>query len=151
MRELVATLVGVIVGWILNEITMFFRERPKLTFQMVSTPETELIDKEYRTKTSLSEHWIEIYNTGKNPFILESFELCYKNKLLVDCHIVENAKVLMPSESFTYTLMEQEADSLQYHCNQEKFETCDVTAYSVDGKKIKTKLWVPLFYIRAGR
>lgn len=106
MRELVATLAGVIVGWILNEITMFFRERPKLTFQMVSTPETELIDKEYRTKTSLSEHGIEIYNTGKNPFILESFELCYKNKLLVDCHIVENAKVLMPSESFTYTLMD---------------------------------------------
>ena len=116
-----------------------------------ATPETELIDKEYRTKTSLSEHGIEIYNTGKNPFILESFELCYKNKLLVDCHIVENAKVLMPSESFTYTLMEQEADALQHHCNQEKFETCDVTAYSVEGKKIKTKLWVPLFYIRAGR
>ena len=43
----------------------------------------------------------------------------------------------MPSESFTYTLMEQEADALQYHCNQEKFETCDVTAYSVDSKKIK--------------
>ena len=116
MRELVATLAGVIVGWIFNEITMFFRERPKLTFKMVSTPETELIDKEYRTKTSLSEHGIEIYNTGKNPFILESFELCYKNKLLVDCHIVENAKVLMPSESFTYTLMEQEADALQHHC-----------------------------------
>ena len=53
MRELVATLAGVIVGWIFNEITMFFRERPKLTFKMVSTPETELIDKEYRTKTSL--------------------------------------------------------------------------------------------------
>ena len=45
MRELVATLAGVIVGWIFNEITMFFRERPKLTFKMVSTPETELIDK----------------------------------------------------------------------------------------------------------
>lgn len=98
MRELVATLTGVIGGWIFNEITMFFRERPKLTFKMVSTPETELIDKEYRTKTSLSEQGIEIYNTGKNPFILESFELCYKNKLLVDCHIVENAKVLMPSK-----------------------------------------------------
>ena len=41
MRELVATLAGVIVGWIFNEITMFFRERPKLTFKMVSTPETE--------------------------------------------------------------------------------------------------------------
>ena len=67
MRELVATLAGVIVGWIFNEITMFFRERPKLTFKMVSTPETELIDKEHRTKTSLSEHGIEIYNTGKNP------------------------------------------------------------------------------------
>ena len=46
MRELVATLAGVIVGWIFNEITMFFRERPKLTFKMVSTPETELIDKQ---------------------------------------------------------------------------------------------------------
>lgn len=60
MRELVATLAGVIVGWIFNEITMFFRERPKLTFKMVSTPETELIDKEYRTKTSLSEHGIVV-------------------------------------------------------------------------------------------
>ncbi len=57
MRELVATLVGVIVGWILNEITMFFRERPKLTFQMVSTPETELIDKEYRTKNKFIRTW----------------------------------------------------------------------------------------------
>lgn len=60
MRELVATLAGVIFGWIFNEITMLFRERTKLTFKIVSTPETELIDKEYRTKTSLSEHGIEI-------------------------------------------------------------------------------------------
>ena len=32
---------------------------------------------------------------------------------------------------------------------KKKFETCDVTAYSVE-VEIK-QIWVPLFYIRAGR
>ena len=80
MRELVATLAGVIVGWIFNEITMFFRERPKLTFKMVSTPETELIDKEYRTKTSLSEHGIEI-NRFFTIFQMKDYMISYLSEL----------------------------------------------------------------------
>ena len=122
-----------------------------LLLKWFPTPETELIDKEYRTKTSLSEHGIEIYNTGKNPFILESFELCYKNKLLVDCHIVENAKFLCPLKVSHIHLWNKRQMLYNTIAIKKKFETCDVTAYSVEGKKIKTKLWVPLFYIRAGR
>ena len=63
MRELVATLAGVIVGWIFNEITMFFRERPKLTFKMVSTPETELIDKNTVLK--------QVYQNMELKFIIQ--------------------------------------------------------------------------------
>ena len=38
MRELVATLAGVIVGWILNEITMFFVKDQSLLFKWFLHP-----------------------------------------------------------------------------------------------------------------
>ena len=40
MMELISALIGVIgvvIGWILNELTTVIRERPKLCFQMVVT------------------------------------------------------------------------------------------------------------------
>ena len=40
-------ILGVIIGWLLNELTTIFRGRPKLCFQMVATPENELTEKEY--------------------------------------------------------------------------------------------------------
>ena len=43
-------ILGVIIGWLLNELTTIFRGRPKLCFQMVATPENELTEKEYRVK-----------------------------------------------------------------------------------------------------
>ena len=34
---------GVVIGWALNELTIVFRKGPKLCFQMVQTPDAELI------------------------------------------------------------------------------------------------------------
>ena len=111
--------------------------------------ERELTEKEYRVKTSPSEHGIEIFNMGEKPFVLENFEICYKKKLLVDCHMPEENRIILPYHNAIYTLSEQEADALQWHCQKEKFEECKVIAHSVDGKKAKGKLSVPLFAIRA--
>lgn len=153
MIELVIALVGAIIGafagWFLNEWSTTRRERPKLCFQMTGTPEDELTEKEFRTKTSASEHGIEVFNIGKNAFILDHFSLYYKGKILVDCFMDEAKRVILPNERAVYTLMEQDADALQYHCNQHHFEECDVIAYSVDGKKAKGKLEVSLFALRA--
>lgn len=99
MLELISAgigVIGVVIGWVLNELTTTFRERPKLCFQMVSTPDDELTEKEYRVKESPSEHGIEILNVGEKPFILESFVICYKKKLLVDCHIDESDRIILP-------------------------------------------------------
>ena len=44
MMELISALIGVIgvvIGWILNELTTVIRERPKLCFQMVVAPDSE--------------------------------------------------------------------------------------------------------------
>ena len=92
--------VGVIIGWGLNELTTVFRGRPKLCFQMGSTPDKELTEKEYRVKESPSEYGIEIFNVGEKPFILDSFEISYKKKLLVDCHIV--FLLAMPFQSIRF-------------------------------------------------
>lgn len=146
---LVGTVIGAFVGWFLNEWSASHREQPKLCFQMTSMPEDELTEKELRTKTSASEHGIEVFNVGKNAFILDHFSLCYKETILIDCFIEEDKRMILPNENVVYTLMEQDANALQYHCNQYHFEECDVIAYSVDGKKVKGKLEIPLFALRA--
>ena len=146
---LVGAIIGAFVGWFLNEWSTSRRERPKLCFHMTGTPENELIEKEYRTKTSASEYAIEVFNVGKNAFILDRFSLCYNGKTLVNCFIDDAKRVILPNDSIVYTLMEQDADALQYHCNQYHFGECDIIAYSVDGKKVKGKLEVPLFALRA--
>lgn len=146
---LVGAVIGAFVGWFLNEWSTFRRERPKLCFQMTGMPEDELIEKKFRIKESASEHGIEIFNVGKNTFILDHFSLYYKETILVDCFIDESKRVILPNKNVVYTLMEQEVNALQYHCNQYHFEECDVIAYSVDGKKAKGKLKVPLFALRA--
>lgn len=140
--------IGAFAGWFLNEWSTSRRERPKLCFQMVNTPESELIPKEYRTKTSESEFGIEIFNVGKTTVHLEHFSLCYENVILVDC-FMEDVVALRPDERTTYTMMEQDTKALQRHCNQKRFEKCDVIAYTVDEKVIKGTLAVPIFAIRA--
>lgn len=143
------TIIGAFAGWSLNEYSTFRRERPKLRFQMMHTPENTLTEKTLRTKTSISEYSIEIFNVGKNTFILDYFSLIYKDKLLIDCFIDADKRVILPNENIVYTLMEQDTNALQYHCNQYQFEKCDVIAYSIDGKKAKGKLELPLFTLQA--
>ena len=152
MMELISAGIGVggeVIGWALNELATTFRKRPKLCFQMVSTPDKELTEKEYRVKESPSEYGIDIFNVGEKPFILDSFEIRYKKKLLVDCHIAESDRVILPFHKITYTLSEQEADTLEWHCQKEHFDKCQVTAHGVDQKKVKGILPVPLLAIRA--
>ena len=108
-----------------------------------------MTDKEYRTKTSLSESGIEVFNIGEKPVILNDFTLTYRDKILVDCFIEDSQQVIAPYQSVIYTLTEQEADALQWHCNQAHFKTCDVEVHGIDGKQIKSTLSVPLFYIRS--
>lgn len=143
------TVIGTVLGCGLTYFMTAWRERPKLCFSMVSTPDSELIEKELRTKTSLSENGIEIYNVGGKPFILESFSLLHKGKLLVDCRFWDGAKIIPPYQSVVYTLDEQESDALQWHYNQNLFESCDVVACSIDKKELKGSLETPIFALRA--
>lgn len=152
MGELISAgigIAGVVIGWALNELTIVFRKRPKLCFQMVQTPDDELIEKERRVKNSPSEYGIEIFNIGENPFILENFEICYEQKLMVDCRISENDRIILPYHSTVYTLSEQEVDTLEWHCKREYFEKCQIMAHSVDSKAAKGVLEIPLLAIRA--
>ena len=152
MGELISAgigIAGVVIGWALNELTIVFRKRPKLCFQMVQTPDDELIEKERRVKNSPSEYGIEIFNIGENPFILENFEICYEQKLLVDCRISENDRIILPYHSTVYTLSEQEANTLARNCKKEHFEKCQIIAHSVDDKTAEGLLEVPLLAIRA--
>ena len=133
--QLVGGLAGVVIGWLLNELT--------------GTPDSEVIEKGLRTKTSASEYSIEIYNFGQSPFILDQFALYDKGKLLIDCHITEQERTILPYKSMVYTLMEQEANALMFHCKQRRFQACQVTAFDVRGKKVSAKLDVSFIFLQA--
>ncbi len=107
-------IIGVVIGWGLNELTTAFRERQKLCFQMVSTSDDKLTEKEYRVKESPSEYGIEVFNVGEKPFVLESFVICHKKSLLVDCHMFESDRLILPFHNVVYTLSEQEAEALEW-------------------------------------
>ena len=141
--------IGIVAGWGLNELSTCFRERTKLCFQMVSTQDDVLTEREHRVKESPSEYGIEIFNVGKKPFVLESFSIFRKKRLLVVCQMPDNNRIVLPFRSVVYVLTEQEADAMEFHCQEEHFEKCKVIAYSVDHKKIKETLLVPILAIQA--
>ena len=143
------TLLGVFIGWFLNQVSSARQARPRLCFSLCNTSQDELIEKELRTKTSTSDYGIEIYNVGQTPFILDYFELCHKRKLVVDCRPSGEDSRILPYQSITDTLMEQESESLEWHCKQLDFSYCKVIAYSIDGKRVTGKLDVSLIQIRA--
>lgn len=146
--QVVTGLLGVIIGWMLNEFSTKRREKPKLCFNLISTPDTELTEKELRTKTSSSDYSIEIYNVGQNPYILERIALFYEKKLLVDCPIDGQYNTIMPYKRLLYTFMEQDANALEHHCRKEHFKHCTVFAYDIEGTCYKAKLDVALIYFR---
>ena len=172
-------IVGVFLGWFLNLLTTSRRNRPQLSFVAESTPNDEVIDSELRTKTSASEWSIRIINTGRTACFIESFEIVRKGHTLVDCYCVcSNHDAILPNGNILYTLMEQDADALQYnfslyyrmpskvylfivHAFQRtpilgrriidpefKQGECEVIAYGIDGRKIYSRIDLSLLYIR---
>lgn len=140
-------LIGVIVGWGLSEVSTSLRSRARLCFTLTQLHNNELIEKELRTKTSLSEYSIEVSNVGQSPCLIEYIELRHKGTIVIDCFLEEGKKLLKPFHSSAYELMEQDANALEWHCKEDRFDHCKVIAYSVDGKKYKGKLdisWIAM-------
>ena len=138
----------VVLGWFLSECTASLREKPKISFAMCSTPEVELTEKEYRTKTSPSEYSIEIFNTGKEPIILESFSMDYK-EMTIPVSLFNDDRVIKPYHSVKCVVMQQDADTLLFYCEKYEFKKCKITAYDINGKIRKSKLELPLIHLRA--
>lgn len=171
----VFTLLGVILGQSFSR----YNNRTRLVFVPEGTPDSELVEKELRTKTSLSEWSICIYNVGTSPYFPDSFYISYKGKLLVECYdICTENKVILPSDSYTYTLMEQDASALQdnfskyykkpgrlYMCIMHFLQKipivqnhivdpefrqgmCKVTARDISGRRVSANVDLSLLYIR---
>ena len=96
------TILGVIIGWGLNEVSAIRRAKPKLCFKLNSTPDSELVEAELRTKTSASEYSIDIYNVGQSPVIIESFDMCWRKQLLIQCFPSSEDATVLPYHNISY-------------------------------------------------
>lgn len=105
---------GVLLGWLLTLLTTKYQNRIQLTFLGEGTANIELVERELRTKTSLSEYSIKIYNTGKTACFLRSFCITRKRCHLVECYDIDSDYgAIAPNSSILYTLMQQDASELQ--------------------------------------
>lgn len=141
-------MLGVVLGWGLNQLSHYLQNKPELAFVIDLNKEAKL-PVEQRVKTSPSEYMIEIINVGKVPVILEEICLYHEGHLLVDCFLDDDQRKILPNRSKYYKMTEQEKSALQFQCNKYLFSECDVIAYCINKKKINGSLEVSDFYGRA--
>ena len=142
------TILGVIIGWGLNEVSATRRAKPKLCFKLNSTPDSELVEAELRTKTSASEYSIDIFNVGQSPVIIESFDICWRKQLLIQCFLSSEDATILPYHNISYTLTQQDADAIEWHCKRLGFKQCRIIAISVNGKKCKASIDMSWIHMR---
>lgn len=142
------TILGVIIGWILNEVSTERRLKPKLCFKLNATPDCDLVEEGLRTKTSSSEYSIEIFNVGQTPVVLESFGLYLKKCILIQCFLCNENMTILPYRNCTYVLTQQDAEALVWHCKKEGFKRCRIIASFMDGEKCHADIDLSWIYMR---
>ena len=136
----VSTIIGAILGWGLGTINERMNNRVKLCFSLQSYDNGDLIEPEYRTKTSESGYAIRVYNVGKVPFLLEQISLRKgSGRTIIDC-VVFDVRPLVPYGSMTYQLSQQEYNTLLYYCKESDISECEAIAFDVTKKKCKGKV-----------
>lgn len=144
------TLVGTILGWVLNVLYENKVKKVKLCYSLQQLANVEdNVNLELRTKYSDSDYCIEIYNVGSTPIVLEQISLRYEKKVIVDCIITDENKTIQPYDHYTYTLNMQEYDAILWHCKNANLKRCKVSAYDVSGKRIKGSIDLVLPYLQA--
>ena len=138
---IIGTLLGAALGWLLNSLSL----KPKLCFVLKEQQnKDELTSKELRNKYSDSDYTVEIFNLGSTPVAVGTFGIYYKKTTLLDGADID--KIIKPYETIVYELNEQNIDTIRYHCKKSGIKKCDVIAYDVTGKRIKSVLDTTLLH-----
>ena len=147
---IIASLSGVVLGWILNQLTNYINGRPTLEFRFSELRVTDTDDDpSLRVKTSLSGEVIKIYNMGKRAVVLERISLMRNGHLMVDCFLDDDRQIVEPYKTAEYQFMEQDRVALQEYCDKDPFEVCDVIAQEVNGNTIIGKIDTTMFFHHA--
>lgn len=125
-------LIGVLLGWGLNQLTRYFDHRPKLEYVFV-------YDSEMSENSAYSGYIIEIINTGKSLVILRDIKLFYKGKDIICCVPYADQRKIAPNESKYYKMTKYDIVKLKKKLKN-NWGRFDVIANCIDGKRIHGKL-----------
>lgn len=143
--SIVTSFAGVILGWILSEITKFIKERPKLCYQMVDVDKVAgSIDSKNWTKTSVSELAVRAINIGETPILIDHIDLLKKKKSFLNLYSLGNTTAILPYQTRIFILNKTELEELKSQYYDNHLRKCRVIAYSVDTKKYKGELLVSM-------
>lgn len=156
MKEAIISFVGIVLGWLLSELSTMFRSRIKLCLRWTSTPASELVEKSCRTDTSNSEYSLEVFNYGSQPFLIDYIDVLLKdgakNKFLFTHSVHGKENAILPYQGIVCTFAEQDAEAMFWHCKQiappkNKVYTFSFIVHEINGKKRTAELDLPLIFV----
>ncbi len=134
------TLLGTILGWILNCVYESRKSKFRLCVVLQASKDMDDTPRELKTKYSNSGYCLHCYNIGQSPFFIDNMTLFHKGTTIIDGIQASGNEAILPYNFCEYELTVQEYDNLLYHCQNLKIKKCDVVAYDISGKKCKAKL-----------
>lgn len=88
------------------------------------------------------------YNVGQSPVIIESFDMCWRKQLLIQCFPSSEDATVLPYHNISYVLTQQDADAIERHCKRLGFKQCCIVATTVNGEKFKENIDVSWIHMR---
>lgn len=134
----VYSILGVIVGFGLTLLKDYYDKKPRLSYSIQSEWMPDDWNYALTTKTGKSGFVLNIFNMGSAPIFLDALRISIKGKIVAD--IIIGYRKLMPYEQYEHSLEKQDYEAIQHWCFESDAEMFQITAYTVSGKKICSKL-----------
>lgn len=137
--SLVSTIIGTVVGWILNNVQENNKNKAHLCYTLSIMTKAEIIKEGYYRENCVSGYCIKLFNLGNKPIFLDKIILKHKRKVILN-YCVSECAILFPYNIYTCVLYDEEFEQIDLYCKKNKITKCKAILFDISGRKSKGKL-----------
>lgn len=131
------SIIGVFLGWKLNEKSHAAHEAPHLVFDI---RKSNYVEDNSQSIEPMSGYKLEIYNAGVKPFFLTSVKLQLSGAADMDIKCDDPESLIYPYHVFTHKLTDEKWNDIKNAWNKKKPDDCKVIASNNDYTQTEGRL-----------